>query len=266
MTYNYLTLIFLIVAQLSNCHQLSHIWALSHGFVNMKHVTIVCDLERLAIFDIVQHAKETLWFVTDQTKLTERHFQNNGAIICINQSNLDGLAETFQRFSSWSTGHPWIFVGHPLDQLKDLLTIDIDKRIYFFDDVTNQLTEYYTINNRTIDRALGHVMIDSTSGLASFTPTCNNYFLARRSNFEGATLFGLTDFQAPYTVFDNNQLNFEGDQEFISMDNVTRTGIFTDLLAILERHLNFKTAVHVRRDRVWGSLRNTTSQWNGMIG
>ena len=172
--------------------------------------------------------------------------------------------------------------------------LKIDQPIYFYKEDTQEVYEKYNINDRIITRKLGK----ATANGFEWMNSVSSNFIKRRSDFHGLILKGMTDFEGTDMRADDSYLTsasyFAGIYTFyhsfkrktlhisVTILNTTifsendtylvngyTSGLFQDVLDVLESQLNFSTLLYKRKTTFWGSFYNHpngTVYGTGMMG
>ena len=158
----------------------------------------------------------------------------------------------------------------------------IDKKIFILNENTLELFETYEINSIKIEKKIAQIIIDDAANQISLDWTENSYFTKRRSDFQGLILNGLTDEEGSSITLNSNYCNLSKTfgHKNSSYFNVTGyvSGIYYEVLQLLQSRLNFTTNLSKRQDGRWGTVtckQTTDSNYNesaffcegiGMVG
>lgn len=226
--------------------------------VALTNPLVACSLTPMELKGL---AKTFLtWQSIHPRKLDMTALEERGAVICLNDIP---DKDAFDAKLKASSRRPWIV----LIKAQKSLTIrpSINEQVYFFDLDSQELFESYWINGIEVKHVLA--IFTDVQGL---TWIDHRLFLARRSNFQGLILKGLTERQPPFANFirhvdDDDMEPDPDDEELISMAKVEQNGFFYDILDYLKQDLNFSVAIFRRKDRRWGNAVND-SDFDGMVG
>ena len=161
--------------------------------------------------------------------------------------------------------------NHQFEELLNTIAskTKLHQKIFLFKRESQEIHEAYTVNNVIIKKKLGG--IDFTAKKFLWEPYINSDFIKRRSDFHGAVLKGVVQFDG--LNMNANSLYLENAPYFSNNDSYDITeytyGSYKDILLILQEQLNFTTILYKRRKEVWGyvyPLSNGSYVGTGLIG
>ncbi len=144
-----------------------------------------------------------------------------------------------------------LIFGNPSD-LSEFRTwpLTIDMQVYFVSFSDYKVFEHYVINGVKVQNFLGQVKSQSYVP----NPNLSQSFMLRRSDFHGATLKAMVDYEGPslriQKDFRETAPYFESNQTY-DVTKVT-SGIFHEILMAIEQQLNFSARLYRREDGGWG--------------
>ena len=161
--------------------------------------------------------------------------------------------------------------NHQFEELLNTIAskTKLHQKIFLFKRKSQEIHEAYTVNNVIIKKKLGG--IDFTAKKFLWEPYINSDFIKRRSDFHGAVLKGVVQFDG--LNMNANSLYLENAPYFSNNDTYDVTeytyGSYKDILLILQERLNFTTILYKRRKIVWGyvyPLSNGSYVGTGLLG
>ena len=171
-------------------------------------------------------------------------------VICADEFEKKDILDIYvnsDRFKN-TIGRPWLVIfsesENEISETLKNMTIPVDRRLFFHDNQAMTLSEMYTINDITVVKNLAFWANDNST-LISLE---GEDFLKRRADFMGIRLRAVLEDQRPYIFFKDHQFPPPGSQEGgedhyeIGSLNVT-SGMFLDILGVLEEELNFTTTI-----------------------
>ena len=147
--------------------------------------------------------------------------------------------------------------------------LEIDQRVYLFQKSTQEVYETYVINKVRVQRKLGY--IDQFVKVFLWSDDVNSNFVRRRSNFHGVTMKAMTESVGKNLILDEEYKTkapyVPKDQTFIV--NEFASGLYMEVLGILQDRLNFTTVLYKRKFASWGFVDvqdDGTLKGSGMVG
>ena len=149
------------------------------------------------------------------------------------------------------------------------LKVKINQSVYLFKSHTKEMYESYTINNIDIKRKLGQIYSNNTY---IWHNNVNPNFIKRRSNFQGMTLKGMVEFVPGFMQAEIEYVKkskyYSNNETFLI--NGYQSGLFNDILQILQNKLNFSTMLYKRKESAaWGFIypqSNGSFRGTGIVG
>ena len=146
--------------------------------------------------------------------------------------------------------------------LMNSLKVQINKEVYLFKVSTSQLFETYDVNNVKVKRFLGQ--IEFITKEFAWQENMATNLIIRRSDFQGITLKASSNWSGSNFKLDliyKKMAPYHPNNDTYLINGFT-TGVFQDVLEILQQRLNFSTLLYLRGDGVWG---NVFTKPNGSI-
>ncbi len=140
--------------------------------------------------------------------------------------------------------------------------------MYFLNVDSLTVTERYMTNGHSVENPIGRIL--SSEGRVRYRQEATESFLRRRSDFGGVPLKAMIEPDVPYLTFDRGvkkeETGWVEDRRGHPIKLLDRSGVsglFFDVLRVLEKDMNFTTELYTRKDGAWGYPVNDT--WVGMI-
>lgn len=164
--------------------------------------------------------------------------------------------------------YPILIIYNTSQEVKAIMKappIKINQMIFFLNITSQLLIEMYNINGYIVTNQVGKFVKSRTK--FSSNSRINN-LIARRSDFHGQTLIAVVEKQLPFNVFETgfeNKAKFYPENSTYEIRGFT-SGLFFEVLQLLEKELNFTAMVYKRKDSVWGGPDpKLPTGWNGMV-
>ena len=140
--------------------------------------------------------------------------------------------------------------------------VNINQNMKFINLQTGMIYEKFDINNRTISHEIGQVESDLTLKFKERLP-----FIRLRTDFKGLKLKAMTEEEPPFISIDINPAKFNVCSQTYDVTNSV-SGMFYDILKVLESRLNFSTTLLKLKTLEWGKVteyEDGTFETTGMI-
>ena len=234
----------------------------------VKNATIISKQEKSYEVEIMKSFSEDYKytkFIQEFGHLfdLENHESEDFLVFLNNITETNKLMNQLKRFQSV------IVVSNQMKEQLRMTNVNfnLDKRVYFYDTISNDLFEAYAVNGKKISRKLGKVIQNKFI----WDPNSNSNFEKRRSNFQGIHLTAMTEREGTDLILDEEYSKkapfFKSNQTYLVNDFMN--GLYHDILLELQMQLNFSTSVFKRKVESWGFVYeepNSTFRVTGMVG
>ncbi len=197
--------------------------------------------------------------------------------IWLDYQNLDpvktALTEVIDNDSRIGAAMPFLVLITDIQDM-DGFSLMIDQNVFFLTESTLDLYECYEIANRRIVNHFGHFNSTKQAFVIESDTDSNpgkpGDFLARRSNFYKLEMKVATDFFAPFILIKDGYRDADNKISEVVPDTYEVTGMvsgmFHDILTVIQQELNFTVRYFNRLDEAWGSFDSDSNEWSGMVG
>ena len=251
--YIYLVNLEISWSKLSITHKFDDIEALSNSF-DISHPYIIrkSDLDNVRILKYLSQANQIVRISEHLKKIPTAHEQIQNIIIDVDY-NGPTLLQYIQPLLNDRICIILSLQNHQFNEMYNKLNVKINQKVYLFKSSTKEVYETYNINDIHIKRKLGQIYLNNTF---MWDNNVNSNFIKRRSNFQGLTLKGMVEFvpglmqaDADYT----KKAKYNSNNETYFM-NGYQSGLFDEVLQILQSRLNFSTLLYKRKEVAWGYI------------
>ncbi len=195
-------------------------------------------------------------------------------IFCADDANIEPekLYKMLYSRREHAVGTDWLVVGtnSSLEEVLNVGSIDINKRVYFINSNLQNLAEVYHINNFTVNNQLGKFA--KYGEITNLVWTEKRDFLQRRSNFYGLNFKAYSAQRStPFSYFPPKvlrQVQWEKDRKGSLIGKMTGSpmGVMPEVLDAIGVDLNFSINYLIRKDNDIGYPIYENGKFRGVSG
>ena len=250
------------------------IWPISQEF-KMKNLTLVKSpsFQDVALFKMLITNNLTVSIEYENSlKVRKRIPNQQNSFIFMSSDQFHGnFTEEFHAYVKFqSIAIVVISEDQLFENIMSSLNVQINKEVYLFKISSSQLFETYHVNNVHVKRLLGH--FKPKSRIFTWEENVDQNLITRRSDFQGLILKSGSNLSGVRLKLDLSYMKktapYYSENDTYLVNGYT-SGIYQDILEIIQNRLNFSVLLYLRGDRVWGngfSMPNGTKYATGLIG